>query len=68
MIEHIAKYSRQNKITYIVYYKSGYRRKYKTNDNLPDSVLNVLLNGQYFSKYITAGDGTITKYERFINA
>ena len=65
MIEHISKITTNGKSHYNVYYISGYKRKYADKENLPDGVLNVLLNGNYFSKYITSANGNVTKYERF---
>ena len=67
MIDHITQLtSIENvKTTTVIYYRSGYRRVYLANESLPDTALDTLLNGNYYSKYISGTEGITSKYERY---
>ena len=43
-ITHLVLYKSNNHVLYKVYYKSGATRSYRENDNLPDTVVQFLVN------------------------
>ena len=68
MINHIVQLESRNKVTYQVYYDSGRRICYGTNDDLPLSVLNFLLNSEVTTEYHSASEFhpavKITRYHK----
>ena len=55
-IDYIRKITGNNgNVKYNVYYKSGRKFSYTHNDNLPDSVLDMLLNGNCNTVYTSTG-------------
>lgn len=61
-INHITKHTNRasQKVTYQVYYQTGRRATYTHRDNLPMSVIDMLLNGECETIYTETG-----KIERF---
>lgn len=67
MINHITQINNRNKVSYQVYYDSGRRVCYGTNDNLPLSVLHFLLNSEVTTEYHSSpycGTVKITRYHK----
>lgn len=56
MINHITKFTTNaGKYHYQVFYNNGRKFTYMENDNLPNTVLNLILNGTCETKYTAFG-------------
>lgn len=55
MIDHISKHTKGNRVDYTVYYKNGRRFRYRENDSLPMTVVELLINGECKTVYTETG-------------
>ena len=54
-IDHITRFTNGNNITTQVFYEDGRKFTYGTNDNIPNTALNILLYGCSTTKYTETG-------------
>ena len=55
MIDHITEFENRKRTESQVHYKIGRVRRFEKNDNLPNTVLNLYLNGNAETKYTETG-------------
>lgn len=61
MISHIVRFTKGNRVDTQVFYSNGKVRRFREIDNMPKTVLKILLDGEcYETKYTETG-----KIERF---
>ena len=63
MIHHIVRFTNKNRVLTRVYYTNGRKYEYTEKDNLPMTVLKILLDGTCETQYTETG-----KVERFREA
>lgn len=61
MINHIVRFTKRNGVETQVFYNNGKVRRFRENDNMPNTVVKILLDGEcYETTYTETG-----KIERF---